>query len=362
MAITDLIAEIIKNGEKAKLAILRELTFGDIDGFELADIIRKKYYKENFFADHFITKLEKDGLIEKKERKFRLLNKELTLEILSAKKHEVDRILSLSYGKGDLTGQLNKQEKYILSKVLHSGNLISFTELYESFFNDIENHVGPFFGYANPSYARQRSQVITKELVRRDFLKADNESVRLPEAVLSDFLSENISQILLSIRQTREKNKHLLEENAYLAKKAIQFDPNKLLKSVKPHNGIDNYVVKAASRIEERSYSEAIINCYRVSEYLVKSLFAFLYPSQASERMKHEDKLKKIWNDDAKEKHGYPGIKAIASLLSVILWYRNKMAAHTEMEPTADAARTCIFSILQALKEFDRLNIPIIIQ
>lgn len=362
MTITDMVAEIIKNGEKAKLAILRELASGDVDWFELSEAIRKKYYKENFVAHPFITKLEKDGLIEKKEQKFRLLNKELTLEILSSNKYEVDRILSLSYGRGDLAGQLNEQEKYILSKVLLFSNSVSFRELYESFFSDIENHLGPFSGYAKPSYAKQRSQVITEDLVRRDFLKVDNESVTLPEAVFSDFLPESFSQILFSIRQTREKNKQLLEENTHLAKKAIQFDPSNLLKSVKPHDGIDSYVVKAASRIEEGSYSEAIINCYRVSEYLVKSLFVFLYPSQVPERMKHEDKLKKIWNDDEKEKHCYSGIKAIASLLSVILWYRNKMAAHTEMEPTEDAARTCIFSILQALKEFDRLSIPITIQ
>lgn len=104
------------------------------------------------------------------------------------------------------------------------------------------------------------------------------------------------------------------------------------------------------------------MDCYRVSEYLGKSLFVFLYLDQADQRVKHEDKLKRIWNDEEKEKHVRPGIKAIASLLSVILWYRNKMAAHTEMEPTQDAARICLISTIQALKEIERMSIPITTQ
>jgi hypothetical protein len=86
-----------------------------------------------------------------------------------------------------------------------------------------------------------------------------------------------------------------------------------------------NRIEKALTRIDQRSYSEAIINCYLVSETLVKDLFAFLYPDLNAKQIKHEDKLKRIWNDEEKEKHEFPGIKVIASLLAVVLWYRNKM-------------------------------------
>jgi hypothetical protein len=35
------------------------------------------------------------------------------------------------------------------------------------------------------------------------------------------------------------------------------------------------------------------------------------------------------------------------------------MAAHTEMEATSEAARLCVFSTIQAMKEFERLKIKI---
>ncbi|MGQ9722238.1 MAG: hypothetical protein ACUVXA_13060 [Candidatus Jordarchaeum sp.] len=44
-------------------------------------------------------------------------------------------------------------------------------------------------------------------------------------------------------------------------------------------------------------------------------------------------------NDEHLEKHKYLGLTIIASFFSIILWYRNKMAAHTEMPPTIEAAR-----------------------
>ena len=160
----------------------------------------------------------------------------------------------------------------------------------------------------------------------------------MPEAVLTDFLLANLTLTLLNIKQTAERNQQLIEEKALLAKKSNRYNPNVILETVRNNDRTTNYVFKGISRIEEGSYSEAMLNCYRVSEYLVKSMFVFLYPEDKDERMKIEDKLKRIWNDDEKEKHQHPGVKAIASLLSVILWYRNKMAAHTEMEPTEDAA------------------------
>jgi len=118
-----------------------------------------------------------------------------------------------------------------------------------------------------------------------------------------------------------------------------------------------NRIDKALTRIDERSYSEAIINCYLVSETLVIDLFAFLYPDLNDKQIKHEDKLKRIWNDEEKEKHEFPGIKVIASLLAVVLWYRNKMGAHTEMKPNKGAARICASSLIQTLVELKRLGI-----
>ena len=132
-----------------------------------------------------------------------------------------------------------------------------------------------------------------------------------------------------------------------------------LLKTLKVPEEIENYLRKSLIRIRERSYSEAISNCYRVSEALIKILFAFLYPDKKEKRVKHEDKLKKIWNDEEMEKRNYPGIRVIASLLAVVLWYRNKMSGHLEMRPTKEGATICIESTLQALIEFNRLNIEI---
>jgi len=119
-------------------------------------------------------------------------------------------------------------------------------------------------------------------------------------------------------------------------------------------------ISKAFVRYGEGSYGEAIINCYLVSEILTRSLFNSLYPEDKDKRIKHEDKLKRIWNDEEKEKQKeFGGIKVIASLLSAILWYRNKMGAHREMEPTMEGARITIMSLIQTLIEFQRLGINI---
>ena len=165
---------------------------------------------------------------------------------------------------------------------------------------------------------------------------------------------------------TGEKISELTEENSKLSRKIERLmtevenlDPRSALETLSLPQLLRNRVNKAFSRIEQRSYSEAIINCYLVSETLVKALFNSLYPDSKKKRIKHEDKLKRIWNDEKKEKKDYPGIKVIASLISVILWYRNKMGAHTEMTPTKEAARICVTSLIQALIEFERLGIKI---
>lgn len=140
-------------------------------------------------------------------------------------------------------------------------------------------------------------------------------------------------------------------------RKRENFDMRFALTALKLPRPLRNRIEKALTRIDQRSYSEAIINCYLVSETLVKDLSAFLYPELKAKQVKHEDKLKRIWNDEEKEKHELPGIKVIASLLTVVLWYRNKMGAHTEMKPNKGAARICVSSLIQALVELERLGI-----
>jgi len=92
-----------------------------------------------------------------------------------------------------------------------------------------------------------------------------------------------------------------------------------------------------------------------ISEVLCRILFKRLYGVDDAKKTKHEHKLKKMWTDEQIEKHQYSGVHLIASLLSIILWYRNKMAAHAELKPTMDAARICIIALLQSVQELRRL-------
>jgi len=161
------------------------------------------------------------------------------------------------------------------------------------------------------------------------------------------------------IEQLIEENRRLLRTIEQLKTDLENLDPRTLLEKIVVPQQMRNYIEKGISRIHQRSFSEAIMNCYRVSETLVKILFNFLYPSLKNKRIKHEDKIKRIWNDEEKEKKEYPGIRVIASLLAVVLWYRNKMGAHTEMTPTKEGARICVGSLIQALIEFERLDIKI---
>lgn len=161
------------------------------------------------------------------------------------------------------------------------------------------------------------------------------------------------------VRELFEENRRLRQKIERLQTRIEKLDMKICLQNLRLPLQFRNRIEKAYSRIEQGSYSEAIINCYLLSEILVKNLFNFLYPDLKNRRIKHEDKLKRIWNDESKEKHEYPGINVIASLLSVILWYRNKMGAHTEMTPTREAAISCVTCLIQALIEFDRLGIDI---
>lgn len=179
--------------------------------------------------------------------------------------------------------------------------------------------------------------------------------------------SKSKRAIKISEKATAEDEiRHLVEQNKVLSRNLEQMktkiqnlDPKYTLDKLKLPQLFRNRIDKAYSRIDQGSFSEAIINCYLVSETLVNNLFAFLYPNSKGNQIKHEDKIKKIWNDEEKEKHKYPGIRVITSLLAVILWYRNKMGAHTEMTPTKEAARICVISLIQALIEFERLGVKV---
>lgn len=161
------------------------------------------------------------------------------------------------------------------------------------------------------------------------------------------------------IGQLVEENTRLLRTIERLKTDIEKLNPRKCLEKITIPQQMERYIEKAMRRVDEGSFSDAIMNCYRVSETLADILFNFLYHDAKKKRIKHEDKLKKIWNDEEKEKKEYPGIRVIASLLAVILWYRNKMGAHTEMTPTKQGARICIVSLIQAIVEFDRLGIKI---
>lgn len=363
--VSDKILEVIRNREKAKLAILKELTSKDLSWLELTDIICEKYYNKDFTAHPFVEVLKVKGLIEEKEGKCRIVNKTAVSELLSINQDEIEKVLSVDYGKGDFAGQLSEQEKYILRKILSFGNSVTISDLYDSIFDDIDHRIGPFSGYASSNYGKRRAEKITTNLVKTGFLKVDG-SVSIPDRVLSDFVTEDLSELLSEFKSTSEKIRHLVEENSELSStiellktKIEKLDPMSALQALTVPQSIRRYIDKAVARIDQRSFSEAIMNCYRVSETLSNNLFGFLYPTSKNKRIKHEDKLQKIWNDEPKEKHHFPGIKVIASLLSVILWYRNKMAAHIEMEPTKEAARISMASLIQALIEFERMGIKI---
>jgi hypothetical protein len=115
---------------------------------------------------------------------------------------------------------------------------------------------------------------------------------------------------------------------------------------------------KAILVFKEKSYDLAIVKTYTISETLVKNLFAYLYGNEELEKVhKHENRLKKIWADEEKEKKKYPGLLLLASLFSVILWYRNKMGAHKELKSTKEAARICLESLFQSIRQLKEMKL-----
>ena len=173
-------------------------------------------------------------------------------------------------------------------------------------------------------------------------------------------LREMLKKLREEVIKQRARTNDLETKINSLETEIRKLDPRSPLEKIVIPQQMRNYIDKAFSRIDEGSFSEAIMNCYRVSEILVKTLFDFLYPDEKDKRMKIENRLKRIWNDEEKEKHKYPGIRVIASLLAVTLWYRNKMGAHVEMTPTKEAASISVASTMQALIEFKRLGVKIV--
>jgi hypothetical protein len=121
---------------------------------------------------------------------------------------------------------------------------------------------------------------------------------------------------------------------------------------------LQNDIDAAIEMFGKGDYNSAIVKAYLPSEVLGGNLFRLLYGNAEDAKVgkRHQDKLKKMWNDEQLEKHEHPGIQVIASLFSVILWYRNKMGAHKELSPSMEAARTCIVALLQAIQELKRLG------
>jgi hypothetical protein len=160
-----------------------------------------------------------------------------------------------------------------------------------------------------------------------------------------------------------EKDRELTELRMMMQNIQEMFDFTANLTPLPPalREGID----EAIKLFREKSYDSSIVKTYKISEMLVKDLFKDLYGDEELGKVrKHEDRLKKMWADEETEKKKYPGLRLIASLFSVILWYRNKMGAHAELEPTKEAARICLDSLLQALerisseRELETVDVP----
>lgn len=169
--------------------------------------------------------------------------------------------------------------------------------------------------------------------------------------------------------QLEKKYKIVEEENQRIRNEIEKFAELRELKekidfidaynSLKPilSKSLQREIGKAIEMFKREEYDSAIVKLYKVSEILVRSLFKRLYGyDEAKKVRKHEHRLQRIWNDEELEKHRYPGVKLIASLFSVILWYRNKMGAHAELQPTMEAARTSIIALFQSILELKRLG------
>ena len=155
--------------------------------------------------------------------------------------------------------------------------------------------------------------------------------------------------------QAKNKSETLLE----LKNIQDKFDFTRVYDKVKislPQSLRDD-IGNAIELFKRENYDSAIVKSYKVSEIILRNIFTSIYASPDAEKVrKHEDKLKRIWNDEQLEKTKYPGIQLVASLFSVILWYRNKMGAHAELPPSMEAARISLIALLQSIAELRRLG------
>ena len=210
-------------------------------------------------------------------------------------------------------------------------------------------------------------QILPIENLRK-MIKNISKEIRILEKKRQDEhdRSSECEQKYIEIRKTceqlEEENRILkeqLESLEELQKIKEKFDLRNLYDEVKSSlpEQVQMNIEKAIERFEANDYDTAIVKSYLASEVLVRNLFSHIYGEEARKVRKHEDKLKRIWNDEKLEKRVYPGIRLIASLFSTILWYRNKMGAHMELPPTMEAARISIIALLQAIEELKRLGI-----
>lgn len=186
------------------------------------------------------------------------------------------------------------------------------------------------------------------------------------DVVLLAEKGRDVTRDFIQPRSKRQKQKALvartknaLEKTVDLKDTKVEFDFTNIYHRVKVSlpQSLQEDVGMAIRLFEQGNWDSAIVKSYKVSEIVLRDIFARIYRGQGDEKVrKHEDKLKRLWNDEQLEKTKFPGIQLVASLFSVILWYRNKMGAHAELPPSVEAAKISIVALLQSLAELRRLG------
>lgn len=206
--------------------------------------------------------------------------------------------------------------------------------------------------------------------ILRDMLRDTSEEIRLlenerqKESVKLLECRGRLKQLEedhLSIKEENDRIKNRLQNLSDLQEIHDKVDFTRTydqLKSILSRSkSIQSEIEASMEMFKVGSYDSSIVKTYKVSERLVRDIFRHIYGNEEIEKVrKHKDRLKRLWNDEKLEKEKHPGIQAIASLFSTILWYRNKMGAHTELQPTMEAARISLIALLQSLIEIERLG------
>jgi len=186
----------------------------------------------------------------------------------------------------------------------------------------------------------------------------------IPTSILVQMAKDLNKELRLLYKECREEASRATNAKTEMEREIEalkeKFDFTRSYDQLKPSlsSSLQNDIDAAIEMFKKGDYGSAIVKAYLSSEVLGGNLFRLLYGNEEGAKVgkRHQDKLKKMWHDEQLEKHEQPGIQVIASLFSVILWYRNKMGAHKELPPSMEAARTCIVSLLQAIEEFKRLG------